>query len=105
MSILNIIKKSLINAGLAALYVFILTFIMSNNKSIPKGAPEFLIGMGMLLIFVISATIMGYLVLGKPILMYLDGAKKEAVKLFYLTVTWLILIAVTIFSCLVLLKQ
>jgi len=99
----NLIKKSLINAGLAALYVFALTFLMSSNKVTPKGAPEYLIGMGMLLIFVISATVMGYLVLGKPILMYLDGAKKEAVKLFYLTLSWLVVIAAIIFSILAIL--
>ena len=104
MSTPALIKKSLINSTLAALYVFVLAFLMSNNKTISKGAPEFLIGVGMLLVFVISATVMGYLVLGKPILMYLDGAKKEAVKLFYLTVTWLILIAIIIFSCLVIIK-
>jgi hypothetical protein len=100
----KLIKKSLINAGLAALYVFVLSLLMSNNKTIPKGAPEFLIGVGMLLVFVISATVMGYLVLGKPILMYLDGAKKEALKLFYLTVTWLVLIAVIVFICLAIFK-
>ena len=101
---LNLIKKSLINSTLAALYVFVLSLLMSNNKTISKGAPEFLIGVGMLLVFVISATIMGYLVLGKPILMYLDGAKKEAIKLFYLTVTWLILIAAIIFTILALFR-
>jgi len=100
----TLIKKSLINSTLAALYVFVLAFLMSNNKTISKGAPEFLIGVGMLLVFVISAIVMGYLVLGKPILMYLDGAKKEAVKLFYLTLTWLVLIAAIVFAVLALLR-
>lgn len=102
MSLSKIVKTSLIDAVSSALYVFTLSLLMSNNQTIFKGAPEFLIGVAMLLVFVISATIMGYLVLGKPILMYLDGAKKEAVKLFYLTVTWLILIAIIIFISLAL---
>lgn len=104
MPLSKIAKTSLIDATLAALYVFVLSLLMSNNQVIFKGSPEFLIGVAMLLVFVISATIMGYLVLGKPILMYVDGAKKEAVKLFYLTVTWLILIASVIFICLALFK-
>lgn len=49
------------------------------------------------MLFVISATIMGFLVLGKPLMMYLDGFKKEALKLFYFTVAWLILIAFLVF--------
>jgi len=100
MNNLDLIKKSLINASLAALYILTVSFVMSNNQKIFINSPEILIGMAMLLLFVISATVMGFLVLGKPLLMYLDGAKKEALKLFYLTITWLALIAVTIFSIL-----
>jgi len=42
-----------------------------------------------LLLFVLSAAITGALVLGKPILLYLEGAKQEAVKLFIYTIGFL----------------
>ena len=42
-----------------------------------------------LLLFVLSASVSGALVLGKPVMMYLEGKKKEAVQLFGLTVFWL----------------
>ena len=42
-----------------------------------------------LLLFVFSASLTGFLVLGKPILLYLDGAKSDAVKLFLYTVCFL----------------
>lgn len=43
----------------------------------------------MLLLFVISATVTGFLILGKPITLYLDGAKKEAFRFLAMTVGWL----------------
>jgi len=42
-----------------------------------------------LLLFVFSAAITGALVLGKPILFYLDGAKTDAVKMFLYTIGFL----------------
>ena len=38
-----------------------------------------------LMLFVFSALLTGYLVLGKPIMMYVDGQKKEAVRLLFYT--------------------
>jgi len=44
-----------------------------------------------LLLFILSAAVTGSLILGKPILMYLDGKKAEALKLFLYTLGWLVL--------------
>jgi len=47
----------------------------------------------MLLIFILSALITGSLVLGRPIMFYLDGKKTEAVKLlFYTTASLFVLL-------------
>lgn len=40
----------------------------------------------MLSLFVLSVTVMGLLFLGKPLTLYLDGQKKEAVRFFFSTV-------------------
>lgn len=39
-----------------------------------------------LLLFVLSAAVVGSLVLGRPIILYLDGKKKESLVLFFYTV-------------------
>ena len=94
----KLIITSLVDSLLAVLYVSVVVLIMNNSKNFFDKTPEVAIGIAMLMLFVTSATVMGFLILGRPILMYLDGAKKEAVKLFYFTITWLALIVITIFS-------
>lgn len=47
-----------------------------------------------LTLFVISAAVSGALILGKPILMYLEGQKKEGLKLFFATIGWLIIFVI-----------
>jgi len=42
-----------------------------------------------LTLFVLSAAVTGALVLGRPILLYLDGKKAEAVRFFGYTLGWL----------------
>ena len=44
-----------------------------------------------LTLFVLSAAITGSLILGKPVLMYMNGSKPEAIKLFFYTIGWLAL--------------
>lgn len=56
-----------------------------------------------LLLLVVSAAISGALVLGKPILLYLEGKKKEAVNFFRFTLGWLLLFLVLIFVILAIL--
>jgi len=93
----KLIKISLVHAIVASLYVATVSLLMSNSEKLFRNNNNVFNGMAMLLLLVISATIMGWLVLGKPLLMYLDGSKKEALKLFYLTIMWLISIAAIIF--------
>jgi hypothetical protein len=93
----KLIGISLVDAGSALLYIAIVTLLMSNGEKLFGQNEGILGGMAILLLFVLSAIIMGFIILGRPLLMYLDGLKKEALKLLYLTVIWLILIAVIIF--------
>ena len=60
-----------------------------------------LIPVFMLLLFVISATITGLLVLGKPIMIYLSGQKKEAVTFLIATIGWMALFLMIVGSLLV----
>lgn len=96
----ELISKSFINATGVFLYISAITWFMSNSKNIFGGTSDHVAGIFMLLLFVISATITATLVLGKPILLYIEGSKKEAMKMLFYTVGWLILfliiVAVTI---------
>jgi hypothetical protein len=91
--------KGLLHAVGVAVYVAVIVVIMQNvGRWFPSDNDHRLIGpMVFLLLFVISAAITGTLVLGRPLLAYLDGRKSEAVALFLATVSWLVIIlAVTI---------
>ena len=94
----KLIKISLLNSVSAALYISIVSFLMANGARLFGGANGIFGGIAILLLFVISATVVGSLVLGRSVLLYLDGLKKEALKLFYLTVFWLVLIAILVFT-------
>ncbi len=73
------------------IYVLLVGTVMSFGNEIFGTKPNLLGPVAFLMLFVISAAITGYLVVGKSILMYLDGAKKSAVQLFGLTILWLFL--------------
>ncbi len=82
--------RGLLNAAGVFVYVSLVAWFMFNGEHLFGGdGKSFLIPVFMLMLFVLSAAITGSLVLGKPILMYLDGQKKEAVKLFFITLGWL----------------
>ena len=83
-------KKLIIRALLSALgvatYVFLVSFALNNASRIfgqednKLFAPVFF-----LLLFVLSALITGSLILAKPVMLFIEGAKKEAIKLLFYT--------------------
>jgi hypothetical protein len=94
---LKLIKRGGIH-GLAVFgyIVFIVWFL--NNASTWFGEDDrgIVAPIIMLSIFVLSALITAFLVLGKPIMLYIDGKKKEAVRmLFYTGLSLFIVVAIT----------
>lgn len=87
----KLVHFSLIHSfGVLAYIALVVTFMQNAEKIFgqedkPIGAIVFL------LLFVMSATIVGGLVLAKPVMLYIDGDKKSAVKMFIYTVGWLFL--------------
>lgn len=87
-------KKLIKYAFLAALgegiYIFLVALFMKYASQLfGPPDPNFFGIIVFLMLFVLSAAVSGVLVLGKPILMYLDGRKKEAIQLFGFTIFWL----------------
>jgi hypothetical protein len=96
-------KPALYSFGHAVLvlaYVSGVAALMFNGERLFGNGKNILIPIGMLLLFVFSATITGTLVLGRPILLYIDGAKSEAIKFFAYTLGWIFLIMCTVFIAL-----
>ena len=95
-----ILKYALINSVLTSLYV---ALVGSFFHFVPvifggKEKPDTILApIAMLLLFLVSASICGSLVLGRPALWYLDGKKKEGVTLFLYTLGALCIILVLVF--------
>jgi len=101
MSSKSILKWSFLNALGTLVYIALVVLFMSNGEHWFGKIPEYVAGITMLTLFVFSAATVGALVLGRPLLLYLDGAKADALRLFGYTLAWLfgtlcILLAVVI---------
>lgn len=88
------ILKSFINALGVLVYVSGVALIMFNMEHAFDNEPSFLVPVLMLLLFVTSAAITGSLVLGKPVMLYLDNQKKEALIFLASTLAWLVVFMV-----------
>ena len=77
---------------------------MFNADSIFGKMNSFLGPAALLLLFVLSATIVGALVLGRPIYLYLGGSKAEAIKLLAYTIGCLFIITIITFLVIVIVK-
>ena len=94
----KIMQYSLIHAVLTVVYIFLVALLMQNGDKIFGRINDFVGVAAFLLLFVMSATIVGALVLGKPVMLYIDGDKKEGVKMLVFTVLWLLLLLIIAFA-------
>jgi hypothetical protein len=88
----TITRHALLNAVATAFYVVIISSFLFYASHTFGRAPTVLIPIAMLLLLVLSAALTGALVLGRPILWYMDGKKKAAVSLLAATLGILLLI-------------
>ena len=95
---------SVINSLGVLAYIFLLVSFMNNSKNFFGEPPEILIGIVMLSTFVLSASITGLLVLGRPIHMYSNGFKREALTLLLSTLACLFVFVVLLLTILALVK-
>ncbi len=93
----KIILHSFGHAVLVFLYVSGVVWIISNGEKAFGPGKNLWIPIMMLMLFVLSASVTGALILGRPILLYLSGAKSEALKFFSYTVGWIFAITLAIF--------
>lgn len=100
----DILKYAFINSLLTALYIgLVASFVFYvPHYFLLDGKPDTVFApMIMLMLFVFSAAITSGLVLGRPVLWYLDGKKREAVSLFLSTLLVFFIIMLLAFTVLV----
>lgn len=80
-------------------YISLVALLMFGIQKLfgAKPDPAVIAPIAFLLLFVISAAISGALILGRPVMLYLDGKKKDALLLFGFILLWLILFLVIAF--------
>ncbi|MFH0955992.1 MAG: hypothetical protein V1801_02155 [Candidatus Falkowbacteria bacterium] len=87
---------SILNSLGVLAYVSLVVLFMSNAQKIFGKNDNLMTGVIVLLIFILSALITGSLVLGRPILFYLEGKKAEGIKLLFYTIISLAVVLVIV---------
>jgi hypothetical protein len=91
-----LIGESFLTAAGTYLYVLLVAILMNSGEQLFGGANKLWGTAAFLLIFILSAAITGGLVLGKPIALFLNDLKKNAIQLFICNLAWLfVFIALT----------
>jgi len=94
----KLIYYGIINSLGVFFYVSGVAWFLFNGKELFKGADTFWQPVMMLLLFVVSAAITVSLVFGRPVCFYLEGMKKEAVRLSVYTIVSLFIITLMVFA-------
>ncbi len=97
----KIIKRAFIDSVGTAVYIILVGSFIFSLQIFASKKDIIIIPIAMLLLFVCSATITGFLVFGKPVMLYLDGKKKEAISLLFYTLGILSLITLVAFISLI----
>ncbi len=84
------VKRSFLNALGTFVYITLVAALIFFGPFNSK-TPTFLMPVFVLTLFVVSASITGFLILGKPAQLFLASQKREAIILFFSTLAWLVL--------------
>jgi hypothetical protein len=89
---------ALLNSFGVLAYIALVSIFMNNAEKIFGQMKGYLGPVAFLLLFVLSALVTGILILGRPILFYLDGKKAESVKLLLFTALWIFVLLLGVFG-------
>ena len=93
----KLVWQSLLHSFAVFAYVAGVAWFMFNAEAFFGGAKSFLVPVGVLLLFVMSAAIVGSLVLVRPAVMYMNGQKSQAIKFLLFVIGWLVIFTVSVF--------
>ena len=101
----TLFKLAALNSFGVLIYVSLVSLAINNGEKIFGSGGNKLIGpIIFLLLFIFSALLTGFLILGKPVMLYLDGLKKEGLKLLFYTGASLFILLIVFLIVLFLLK-
>lgn len=100
----KICKQSFIYSLAAAAYIALVAIFMANAEKFLGKNDTALSALAFLLLFSLSALIVGALLVGKPLMIYLDGKKKEAVWALLANAGWMLLFLIISLAILMLIK-
>ena len=83
----KLVLLSIVSALGAVIYIVLVVLFMNNaQKFFGKAEDSLFAPIIMLALFVLSALITGSVILGKPVMLYLDGKKTEGITLLFYTI-------------------
>lgn len=96
---MKIFKQSLPYSAGAVLYIAVVGTIMRNAPRLfgGPGPDSPLAPIAILSLLVVSAATMGLLIFGKPVMLYLDGKKREGIMMVVCTIGQLAALTVLLF--------
>ncbi len=98
----ELLSWSLINSLGVLVYVFVISQLLFSGEKIFGKMKTIWAPFTFLLLFVVSAAIVGLLIFGRVAHLYLNDHKKEAIKLLFCTIGWLFLATIIILLVLIL---
>jgi hypothetical protein len=87
----ELLTKTFRNTTLAAAYILLVSLVMQNGNALFGKEDRALTPFVVLSLFALSAAVVGGLVFGQTILLFLDGKKKESVTSAFYSVGFLAL--------------
>jgi len=100
----KIILYALMHSLGVVAYAALVVFLVNNAQKFFGPATGFFGGLALLMLFVLSATVVGLLVLGRPVIWYCNGYKKEGLILIFSTLVWLLIFTTITFIILMAIK-
>lgn len=100
----KIFKRAAINALAAFVYVAVVGLFMSHASTIFGQKDTAFTPVAVLMLLVFSAALMGILILGQPVMWYVDGKKKDALNLLGYTMASLLALTLLAFVLLLVVR-
>ena len=90
-------RNPYINALIAGLYIVFIVLLITYGPTLVRDKPDNILApMAMLSLLVVSVAFMAYAFFYQPLLLYLEGQKREAVQLFTKTLGTFAVITVVV---------
>lgn len=87
-----------------AVYIAAVAIFMNNANAIFGKEDTVVTSIAALLLFSLSALVVGALLIGKPIMLFLEGKKKEAVQMVFASAGWILLFFIIALVAMALIK-